>query len=163
MNRHLVHISGIILFSIFLPSQDGFSFSARRTFPIGNEREIRSPDFYKASVFVKMSPAEFAAATGKKLNFFEKIYFRVIQRHIKHDLKANPDLLINDYLDPKKVKFKFSLLWFVIGTIIGPFGVLFAYTSRQQKKETTTKKDKITSAWLGLILFIIWFGFLFVF
>jgi hypothetical protein len=126
---------------------------------------MKDPDYLKASVFVNLSAREFAAATGYRLNFFQKIYFKVIQRQIKRDLKKNPDLLINDYFDQGKVKFKFNLLWFIIATFIGPLGVLFAYTSPHlpQKKDATTRKDKITSAWLGFLFFVIWFGILFVF
>lgn len=153
----------IIILSIFFSSQNGFSFSIVRTSARDNKTEIKNPDYLKASVFVNLSAREFAEATGKKLNLFQKIYFKVIQRQIKRDLKKNPDLLINDYFDPQKAKFKFDLLWFVIASIIGPIGVLLAYTHKKQKKELTTRKDKITSAWLGFLFWIVWFGWLFIF
>lgn len=153
----------IIILSIFLSGQNGFSFSIMRPSEADNKTEIKNPDYLKASVFVNMSAREFAEATGKKFNFFQKIYFKVIQRQIKRDLKKNPDLLISDYFDPKKDKFKFDLLWFVIASIIGPIGVLLAYTHKQQKKDLTKRKDKITSAWLGFAFWILWFGWLFIF
>ena len=162
--QKFLRTSVLIFFSILLSSQNGFSFSFVRAPAIENKIETNNPDYLRASVFVNMSAREFAAATGKKLNVFQKIYFKIIQRQIKHDLKKNPDLLISDYFDPKKNKFKFDLLWFVIASIIGPLGVLLAYTSHQkQKKETTTRKDRITSAWLGFLFWVLWFGFLFVF
>jgi predicted small integral membrane protein len=71
-------------------------------------------------------------------------------------------LLITDYYDQKKDKFKISVLWFVIGVFIGPFGVIAAYTSRQSKGEVS-KKNKIISVWLGFLAFIIWFGYFFLF
>jgi hypothetical protein len=51
---------------------------------------------------------------------------------------------------------------FVIGTIIGPLGVLLSYYSHQQKNGPS-KKDRTTSAWIGFGLFVLWFGFLFLF
>ena len=163
MSKKILSSSVIIILSIILSCQNGFSFSIVRAPATENKTEIKNPDYLKASVFVNLSAREFAAVTGKKLNFLQKIYFKVIQRQIKRDLKKNPDLLIHDYFDQKKAKFKFDLLWFVIAAFIGPLGVLFAYTSYHQKKDKTTRKDKITSAWLGFLFFVLWFGFLFVF
>ena len=163
MRENILRTSVLIFLSIFLSCQIGFSFSVVKVSAGGYNTGMKDPDYLKASVFVHLSAREFAAATGYRLNFFQKIYFKVIQRQIKRDLKKNPGLLINDYLDQKKGKFKFDFLWFIIGAFIGPLGVLFAYTSKTQKKEATTKKDKITSAWLGFLFFVIWFGFLFVF
>ena len=163
IHQKLLRISVLIILSIFLSCQNSFSFSIIRASPTGNKTEVKNPDYLKGSVFVNLSAREFEAATGKNLNFFQKIYFKLIQRQIKRDLKKNPDLLISDYFDQKKVKFKLNLLWFIIGAFIGPFGVVLAYTSRPQKKETVLKKDKITSAWLGFLAFVLWFGFLFVF
>ena len=156
--------SAFIILSIFLFCQESFSFSIVRIPANEIKPEIKDPGNVKASVFVNLSAKEFAVITGKKLNFFERIYFKAIQRQIKRDLKKNPDLLINDYFDPKKkVKFKLDPLWFVIAAIIGPFGILLVYISHQQKKVTTTRKDRITSAWLGFLFFVLWFGFLFLF
>ena len=153
----------MIILSVFLYYQNVFSFSIVRASVSGSRPEMKNPDYYRASVFVNLSAREFTAATGKKLNFFQKVYFKVIQRELKRDLKKNPDLLINDYFDEKKGKFKFDLLWFIIGAFIGPLGVLFAYISPLQKKAKITRKDKITSAWLGFLFFVLWFGITFVF
>ena len=162
MSKKILSSSVIIILSIFLSCQNVFSFSIVRASANGSKTDMKTPDYLRASVFVNLSAGEFAAATGKKLNFFQKIYFKVIQRQIKRDLKKNSDLLIHDYFDQKKGQFKLNFLWFVIAAFIGPLGVLFAYTSHQ-KKDKTTRKDKITSAWLGFLFFVLWFGFLFVF
>ena len=158
MSKKILSSSVMIILSIFLSCQNGFSFSIVRASANKNKTEMKNPDYLKASVFVNLSAREFAAATGKKLHFFQRIYFKVIQRQIKHDLKKNPDLLISDYLDTKKAKFKFDPLWFVIGVFIGPLGVLFAFTSPAQKKEKITRKDKITSALLGffILCYLVW-------
>ena len=68
---------------------------------------------------------------------------------MRHDLKKNPDLLITDYVSDKKdTKFKFNVLWFLIGLVLGPIGVLLAYASKQ-------KKDKVTSSWIGFGVYAI--------
>src|SRR5258705_10850960 len=120
MSKKILSFSVLIILSIFLSWQNGFSFSIVRASANENKAEMKDPDYCKASVFVNLSAREFATATGNKLNFFQKIYFKVIQRQIKRDLKKNPDLLISDYFDQKKGKFKFDLLWFIIGMFIGP-------------------------------------------
>jgi hypothetical protein len=152
----------LIILSIFLSVQNGYSFAVVKLSANDNKTEITTSDYLKASVFVKMSANEFAAATGTKLNFFQKIYFKIIKRQVRRDLKKNPDLLITDYVDQKTGKFKFNALWFVIGGIIGPLGVLLSYYSHQQKNGPN-KKDRTTSAWIGFGLFILWFGSVFLF
>ncbi|MDQ2720596.1 MAG: hypothetical protein M3Z26_12670 [Bacteroidota bacterium] len=117
---------------------------------------INKTDYLKASIFVKLSSKEFSTLTGTKLNFLEKIYFKSVQRKLTRELKKNPDVLITGYYDQKKSKFKMDPLWFVVGCILGPLGILFSFTSKQPK-------NKRTSAALGCIVFIIWVGYFFVF
>ncbi|MEO6638265.1 MAG: hypothetical protein ABIN25_08305 [Ginsengibacter sp.] len=159
MRKAILKIS--LLFTLFLTiSHNGFSIAG----PVNVENHFSSMnnDYLRASVFIKLSAKEFSAITGKKLNFPQKIYFKLIQHRLKHELRENPDLLITHYYDPKKAKFKLDALWFVIGAFIGPLGVLVAYTSKI-RKGGPTKRNKITSVWLGLILFVLWFGFSFIF
>ncbi len=143
-------------------SANGFSLSIVRPVVIGNSISPASIDYLRASVFVKLSAKEFGSITGRKLNLPQRMYFKVIQRKLKRELKNNPDLLITDYYDPQKAKFKFDALWFVIAAFIGPLGVLLAYTS-PLRKGGPAKKDVITSAWLGFALFVVWFGSAFLF
>lgn len=148
----------IVIFSTFLFYTNGFSFSIVK--PAAIEKNVAD---FRASEFVKLSAKDYASLTGRKLNFFEKIYFKIVQKQVKRDLKKNPDLLMSQYLDNKTGKFKFSALWFVIAAFIGPLGVLLAYVSHPQKKDPFTKRDKTNSAWLGFALFLLWFGFTFIF
>ena len=145
----------IILFGFLLVCQENFSASFVKVTdskpPITNQS-----DYLKASVFVKLSIKEFAEITGTKLNFLEKLYLKTVQHKLAREVKKNPDLLISKYYDQKKAKFKIDPLWFVIGAILGPLGILFSFTNKQ-------KKDKRKSAMLGCALFVIWFGFLFIF
>ena len=162
MTQKLLNLFILVLVSIFLSFQNSYAFTVVRPLPGNNKTEKASPGFLKASVFVNMSASEFAAATGTKLNFFQKIYFKALKRHVRRDLKKNPDLLMTDYVDQKTGKFKLDPLWFVIGIIIGPLGVLLSYYSHQQKNGSN-KKNRTTSAWIGFGVFVLWFGFLFLF
>ncbi len=151
------------LFFLFLTiSQNSFSISIVPQETSENYISYGASDYLRAAVFVKLSAKEFGTLTGKKLNLPQRIYFKIIQRRLKHELKENPDLLITNYYDPKKAKFKFDALWFVIAGFIGPLGLLLAYTSKQ-RKGGPTRKNRITSAWLGFIFFVFWFGFAFLF
>lgn len=102
---------------------------------------------------VNMNAKEFSIATGHELNFFQKIYFKVFKSKLRAAVKKDNDLLLNKYYEPKKGKFKLDSVWFIIGSIIGPLGILFAFTSKQPK-------NKKLSAVLGTIVFAIWFSLL---
>lgn len=152
----------VLLILFLIISHNGFSISIVPQATSKNYISSAGNDYLRAAVFVKLSAKEFGTLTGKKLNLPQRIYFKIVQRRLKHELKENPDLLITHYYDPKKAKFKFDALWFVIAGFIGPLGLVLAYTSKQ-RKGGPTRKNKITSAWLGFILFVFWFGFSFLF
>ena len=151
-----------LLFALCLIMHNGFSISIVPQAISESNISSDHNDYLRASVFVKLSAKEFGTLTGKKLNLPQRIYFKIIQHRLKHELKENPNLFITRYYDPKKAKFKFDALWFVIAGFIGPLGLLLAYTTKQ-RKGGPTKKNRVTSAWLGFILFVLWFGFSFVF
>ena len=160
--RKIILALPVLLIFILPLSNNCFSFAIVKPAIAGSHISRGKIDYLRAAVFVKLSAKELGAITGKKLNLLQRIYFKIVQGRLKHELKNNPDLLITRYYDPVKEKFKFDALWFVIGSFIGPLGVLVAYTSKV-RKGGATKKNRITSAWLGFILFILWFGFLFLF
>ncbi|MEO6219084.1 MAG: hypothetical protein ABIO81_01555 [Ginsengibacter sp.] len=162
MKNFFLRSISIISFTFFLLTYNGFSFSIVKPLIEENNIIAKKIDYLKAAVFVKLSVKEFETITSKKLNVPQKIYFKIVQRKLKHELKKNPGLLITDYYDPKKSKFKFDFLWFVIAGFIGPLGVLLAYTSKP-RKGGPARKDIITSAWLGFAGFVLWFGYLFLF
>lgn len=102
---------------------------------------LAASKYLKASEFVNLSVAEFNSLTGKKLNFFQRMSFKVAKMRMKHDLKTNPNLLITDYVDGVGT-FKVDVLWLILGIILGPIGVLIAYLTKQESY-------KITSSWIG--------------
>ena len=115
-----------------------------------------SPQYLKASVFVNLSRSKFEALRGKKMSFLERMYFRSAQKILRKELKTDKDLLITNYYDDASGKFKLDGLWFVLGTLLGPIGILFAYTTHQSKRN---KK----SALIGTAVWLVWFGYFFLF
>ena len=161
MRKLILKLPVLLIFASIL-SVNAFSFSIVKHVSPENNISPANIEYLHASVFVKLSAREFETITGKKLNLAQKIYLKFIQRKLKRDLKKNADLLITDYYDPQKAKFKFDFLWFIIAGFIGPLGVLLAYTYKP-RKGGPARKNVITSAWLGFAGFVLWFGFLFFF
>lgn len=131
----------------------GIVSSAAITTQAPNSQE---PEYIKTKVFVTMTAGEFEAATGKKLSLFQKMYFKKLQRKLVRS-KYQEDATILNHYDLQKEKFKFDLLWFIIGSLIGPFGLLFSYTA------DNSNRNKRISAAIGLGVFILWFGWAFLF
>ena len=113
------------------------------------------PDHLLVKNFIRLSISEFQKATDTHLNFFQKMYFKKLQKKLTRT-HTMQNATILPYYDVQKKKFKFDPLWFILGTIIGPFALLFAFTSRQPK-------NKRISALIGFGVFILWFGWLFLF
>ncbi len=160
--RKVILRSSVLLMLILFIGYSGFSFSIAKKETSLNHISPVNIDYLRASIFVKLSAKEFGAITGRKLNLPQRIYFKIVQHRLKQELKKNPDLLITNYYDPKKAKFKIDALWFVIAGFVGPLGLLAAYTSKQ-RKGGPTKRNKIISAWIGFAVFVLWFGFSFIF
>ena len=104
----------VLFLTIFLLGYNVFSNSIIKPYIQENNISVKNIDYLKASVFVKLSAKEFIAITGKKLNFPQKVYFKIVQKRLKHELKKNPELLISEYYDETKEKFKFDFLWLVV-------------------------------------------------
>lgn len=140
----------ILVFAICLSS-----ISSNAALPVKSNSPV-VPDFLKVENFVRMSPAQFEKASGQRLGFVQKMYFKKLKRQLlKTDYTKESTLLA--YYDVQKNKFKLDAVWFVLGCLIGPFAVLFSYTTRNQSK------NKHISALIGLGVFIIWFGWFFIF
>jgi len=155
MIRRLV---AFLVFSVCLLSANpSFSFALR---PVAPPAPVAS--YLRGEVFVNLSVREFESAAGTRLGWLQRMYFHAVQHRVKRALRSDPTLLITPYYDTAAKKFKFNALWFVIGAVIGPLGVLLAYVSHPQKNGPN-KKDRTSSAWLGFAFWILWFGYIFIF
>lgn len=112
--------------------------------------------YVQASEFVKLSAKDYSEITGKKLNFMQKLSFKVTKMKMKRDLKKNPDLKLTDYINGDGTTFQIDALWLILGILIGPIGVLLAYLTKQEKY-------KITSSWIGFAVWLILGGVFFIF
>lgn len=137
-----------------------FTANAAMVLGPGSSKRIESPissrQYLKASVFVNLSRNEFEVIRGKKLSFMERMYFKSAQKKLRRELKNDNNLLITKYYDEAKGKFKIDGVWFVIGFLIGPVGILFSYITHQSLNNRK-------SAILGTVIWLIWFGYLFLF
>jgi hypothetical protein len=96
-----------------------------------------------------ISPKNFSALTGKKLNLSEKIGFKLSQRQIKKCI--NGDGTVNAKLLAKFNKKAegggFHLGGFALGFFLGLIGVLIAYVAFNDD----LKSQRVKWAWLGLV------------
>ncbi len=146
-------------FSIYAFSSVNMAYGFSIITPVDNAglpASLATSKYLKASEFVKLSVKEFNVLTGKKLNFLQRVSFKMTKMKMKHDLKKNPDLKITDYVDGDGTTFRLDVLWLILGVLIGPIGVLLAYLTKQEKY-------KITSSWIGFGVWLLLGGIFFVF
>lgn len=115
--------------------------------------------YFKASEFVKLSAKDFSQLTGKRLNVFQRMSFKIVKLKMKHDLKKNPNLLITDYTKaPYHSDSRFSFLWFILGVagvILGlmmpvlPLFFVLAFAPVAIAYATRQDKGSINSVWIG--------------
>ena len=121
-------------FSIYAFSGASMAYGFSVIKPINNAdvpASLTAFKYIKASEFVKLSVKDFNSLTGKNLNLFQRMAFKITKMKIKHDLKKNPDLQITNYINGDG-GFKLDPLWLILGILIGPIGVLIAYLTKQE-------------------------------
>lgn len=131
------------------------SFSAQAAFISSTNDAARVPEYLKVENFIRMNVAQFQEASGHKLSLIQRIYFKKLQRQLSKTPALSGANLLQFY-DVQKGKFKLDMLWFILGAIIGPFAILFSYTTKQPRA-------KRLSALIGFGIFVLWFGFIFIF
>ena len=140
----------LTVFSIFVFAGTNMTFAFSVIKPLANDESSSTAwKYIRVSDFVKLSAKEFSTLTGKKMNFFDRLSFKVTKMRMKHDLKKNPDLKLTDYMAGGNTTFQVDILWLVLGALFG-LGVLFAYITKQEQY-------KITSAWIGFGIFVLLF------
>jgi hypothetical protein len=105
-----------------------------------------------------ISAKEYQAYTGKKMNLFDRIQFRVAQRQLKRNINAdgtiNSAILAKQLSKPADVTSGFHLGGFVLGLLLSLIGVLIAYLINDDKKPARVKWAWIGAA-INLILWIL--------
>lgn len=121
-------------------------------------------EFLRVENFIRYTIPEFEQASGHKLGFLQKIYFKKLQKKIKKSgLPA--EFALAALYDTDQGKFKLNTLWFILGVFIGPFAVLFAFLAKERAKGkgSESKKNVRLSVIIGMGIFFIWFGYIFLF
>ena len=115
-------------FSFFLPAISTcflllvVCLNANANMPVINEpgNSIHSFDAgMKAADLIKISAADFSLMTGKRMNAWQKISFKLMKVILRKELKKNPDLLMKDfYTENKKMATGWIILLAVLSTLL---------------------------------------------
>ena len=65
------------------------------------------------NTIVNLSAKEYSKLTGKKMNIWDKVTFNVVKIKMKHDLKKNPNLTLEDYTS-KDGKKRLGTGWLIL-------------------------------------------------
>jgi hypothetical protein len=124
--------------------------------PVGKSGKVIS-----LAELAAISPKSFAGLTGKKMNFAEKVGFKLSQRQLKKCI--NSDGTVNSKQLAKLSKKAdsgggFHLGGFALGFFLGLIGVLIAYVAFSDD----LKSQRIKWSWLGLLAALLFGVLLFV-
>ncbi len=78
---------------------------------------------------IQLSAKQFSELTGKKMNMWDKVSFSIIKIKMKHDLKKNSNLTLNDYYDNGPKKRWGTVTWILVillALLIIPILVIFS-------------------------------------
>jgi len=110
-------------------------FACTFIFIITNASECSNPapitgwmDQLTLSEFVRLTTKEVSSLTGKKMDFFQKLSFKLARGKMKHYLKSHNDLPVAAYLKiEEKGEKKLNFLWLAIGALGPILGKLVVY------------------------------------
>lgn len=115
-------------FSFFLPALCTcflllvVCMNANANMPVINEpgNSIHAFDAgMKAAELLDISAADFSVITGKKMNTWQKLSFKLMKIKLRKELKKNPDLLLKDlYTVNKTMGAGWILLLAVLGALL---------------------------------------------
>ena len=105
------------------------------SFIIVNASELSGPtpttgwmNQLKLSEFVRLTPKEISTLMGKKMDVFQKLFFKLARGKMKRYLRSHDDLLVADYLKTEeKDEKKLNFLWLAIGALAPILGKLIIY------------------------------------
>ena len=132
-----------------------FSFSHKKAsdvfIPIGSTgMKISLLDLSKIGV------KDFEKLSGRHLNFFDKIGFKMAQRKLRKSINADGTIdnkKLNKFLEQGDHSTGFHLGGFALGFFLGLIGVLLAYVVWDDEN----KKNRIKWAWIGFgIAFVLY-------
>lgn len=90
-------ISFILAVALVSPTNTSYAIAFSKPVTASLSPSASVSQYMKTSEFIKLSPHEFSAVTGKKLSFVEKVSLKVLQKKMKRFLKKNPQSTVADY------------------------------------------------------------------
>ena len=91
--------------------------------------------------------------TGSKMNFAEKLSFKIAQKKLKRSIHADGTIdnkKFQKLFEKGDVTSGFHLGGFVLGLLLGIIGVLIAYLINDDKKH-----DRVKWAWIGFAIWLV--------
>jgi hypothetical protein len=113
--------------------------------------KLLGPD---AISFLNLTPRQYYEITGEKMKFKERMALKMAQRQLRKSMRQGNTA---DALNQGNLKSgKFNLLWFLLGLLTIPIGIILAFTIT---KDPGARKSALYGAAIGavIIVFIIAF------
>lgn len=157
MKQLFLFSAALLLFTISFASNNLTSKPAVKAsevlIPIGNSGQTVS-----LLDLSNMSAKEYQSLSGKKMNFFDRIGFRVAQRQLKRNIDEdgtiNSAALAKQFEKREDVTSGFHLGGFALGFFLSVIGVIIAYLINDDKKPARVKWAWIGAA-ISLVLYIL--------
>ena len=97
--------------------------------PATTTSNIKDPNplsMISAKQFLTLTPQKFQELTGKKLNIFQKVQFKMTQHKVKKMVKKGQVVTMADVQKKFDDLSSMNVLGFLLGLILGPVGVIIA-------------------------------------
>lgn len=117
--------------------------------PIGKNKQISLKDLSQMKV------KDYEKLTGKHLNFFQKMTFKVGQKKLRNSISADGTVTNKKLLEAASnsdFTNGFNGGWFVLGLLLGLIGVLLSYVINGDEQ---VKKNRQKWAWIGFGVWIV--------
>ena len=79
-----------------------------------------------AKQFLALTPKKYQELTGKKMNLFQKIEFKMLQHKVKKMVDKGQVVTMADVKDKVDELSSMNVLGFLLGLVLGPVGVVIA-------------------------------------
>ena len=101
--------------------------------------------------FLSLTPAKIQEMTGKKMTFKQKLGLKLAQRDVKKQLKQGKEVNMADMA--KRADGGISVLWLILGLLLGVIGVLIALLTKKGKDDNRVKSSLIGwGIWIAIVL-----------
>ena len=160
MKPRIALLLGVIFLLAFNTSQ-AFTTTTIFVKPVANQSAIDPTNplsLITAKQFLSLTPKKYQELSGKKLNLFQKIEFKMVQHKVKKMVKRGEVVTMADVQKRFEDLGTMNVLGFLLGLILGPVGVIIALIL----KETGNVDPSVLRwslygllIWLAIVLIVI--------